>query len=167
MRLVVGLSIICLSFTGVISAAEARVADDGAAADRTAVLKVVTSFFSAMRARDADAIRNLVQPKTQFVWIKPSGGGPRIVQESIEEFIPEAQAAPEPWLERIWTPTVHVDNGVAVVWARYDFHRGETFSHNGTDCYVLLKTAAGWKIVSLTFTVEPGARSLNPMGPPK
>jgi hypothetical protein len=168
MRLALTLSIICLSVASFTTTAQARLPDGAAAADRAEVLKVLNAFFVAMRARDGDAIRKLVLPKTEFAWLgRPANGGSPIIQESIEEFIPQAQAAQEPWLERVWSPTVHVNNGVAVVWAPYDFYRGAAFSHNGTDCYVFLKTPGGWKIAGLSFTVEPSSKTLNPLGPPK
>jgi hypothetical protein len=168
MRVALVVSIVCLSFTGPTSAAEARVAATTAPTDRAAVLEVLNEFFAAMQARDGDTVRKLVLPKTEFAWLgRSANGGSSITQESIEEFIPEAQGAQAAWLERIWSPTVHVKNGVAVVWAPYDFYRGAVFSHNGTDCYVFLKTPGGWKIAGLSFTVEPGPKTFSPMGPPK
>ena len=137
------------------------------ASERAAVLKVVDAFFSAMEARDADAIRKLYQPKTQFVSGAPSKEGYALTQQSIEEFIPAAKQAPGAFLERTWSPEVLLDGRVAVVWARHDFHTGSKFSHNGRDCYVLLKTDQGWKIVSLVFSVEPAPHTENPAGPPK
>jgi hypothetical protein len=49
-----------------------------------------------------------------------------------------------------------VSGTLATIWADYDFHFGQTFSHCGVDAVQLLKTAEGWKIVSLadTFVLE-------------
>ena len=58
------------------------------------------------------------------------------------------------------------DGRIAVVWTRYDFHRDGKMSHNGTDCFTLLKTDAGWKIVCLAYSVEPATQTENPAGPP-
>ncbi|HXU99786.1 MAG TPA: nuclear transport factor 2 family protein [Caulobacteraceae bacterium] len=130
--------------------------------ERGAVLKTVEAFFAAMQARDPAAIAALVQPGAQFTQIGPGPGGPE--QESVEAFLPQARHAPEAWLERVWSPEVRVDGRLAMVWSRYDFHRGARFSHNGRDLYVLARTAHGWKIVSLVFTVEPGERTEDPAG---
>ena len=62
---------------------------------------------------------------------------------------------------------MHVEGRIAVVWTRYDFHRAGKMSHNGTDCFTLLKTDQGWKIVNGAYTVEPSDRTENPSGPPK
>ncbi len=136
------------------------------APDRAAVLAVVQKFFDAMQARQPEGIRQTFLPGTQYALIVPSAEGYLTRQKSIETLIAETQADPNPWLERLWNPTVLVEGRIATVWARYDFHNGRKFSHNGTDCYTLLKTDAGWKIAGLVFTIEPGARTENPAGPP-
>jgi len=136
------------------------------APDKAAVLAVVQEFFDAMQARRPDGIRQTFLPGTQYALIVPSTGGYLTRQKSIEALIADTQADPNPWLERLWNPTVLVEGRIATVWARYDFHEGQKFSHNGTDCYTLLKTDAGWKIAGLVFTIEPGPRTENPAGPP-
>lgn len=134
---------------------------------RAEALGVVTAFFDAMKARDGEAIRRLYLPGAVLVSGSPSGTGYNVRQQSIEAFIPAAANAPEAFVERMWASDVQVDGRMAIVWARYDFHRGSTFSHNGRDVYVLMKTDAGWKIASLVFTIEPGAASEHPDGPPR
>ena len=54
----------------------------------------------------------------------------------------------------IGTPgdTVQIEGTLAQIWASYDFHFGQTFSHCGVDAVQLLKTAEGWKIMSLADT---------------
>ena len=60
-----------------------------------------------------------------------------------------------PWIERAWEPSVQIRGTLAQVWAMYDFHFGSTFSHCGVDSVQLLKTADGWRIVSIADTYEP------------
>jgi len=146
------------------AAAGEPVAPDG---ERAAVLAVVEAFFQAMHSRDDAAMRDTFAPKTRFAYGRADGTGYALGQEDIEEFSEQARKAPEVYTERIWSPEVLIDGRMAVVWARYDFHRDGRFSHNGRDCYVLLKAGDGWKIVSLVFTVEPGDRTEHPFGPPK
>jgi hypothetical protein len=134
--------------------------------ERAAVLQAVQQFFDAMRARDAAGIAAIWQPTTQFAEGRPAKDGYAVSQENIEQLTAELQQSPVGWLERIWDPTVLIEGRLAVVWARYDFHVGDKFTHNGTDCYTLLKTDLGWKIVGLVFTVEPGPKTENPAGPP-
>lgn len=135
-------------------------------AERTAVVAVVQRFFDAMSTRHEAGMREVFHPGTQFAWGKPTEGGITVSNQTIEAFAVRAAGAKERYLERMWNPTVHVDGRIAVVWARYDFHVGEKFSHNGIDCFTLLKSDQGWKIVSLVFSVEPGPRTEHPAGPP-
>ena len=59
------------------------------------------------------------------------------------------------WIERAWNPEVKIVGTLATVWAEYDFHFGSTFSHCGYDAVQLLRTTAGWKIVSIADTYQP------------
>ena len=49
---------------------------------------------------------------------------------------------------------VEIQDRVAMVWAPYDLWENNTFSHCGIDVFTLLKTPAGWKIASLSFSME-------------
>ena len=136
-------------------------------AEKSAVLQVVQKFFVAMQARDAAGIAAVFQPNTQFAVGAPGKDGYAAKQETIEELTAKVMKSPVGWLERMWNPTVLLDDRLAVVWARYDFHVGDKFTHNGTDCYTLLRTDTGWKIVGLAFTIEPGTKTENPAGSPR
>ena len=135
-------------------------------ADEETALATVQQFLDAMQNRDAAAIKAVWQSGSQYSYSGPLGKSTVVVQKTIEQLITDLVSGNEPWLERIWNPTIKAAGNQAVVWARYDFHVGKKFTHNGTDCYSLLKTADGWKIVGLVFTVEPGPGTENPAGPP-
>jgi len=70
-------------------------------------------------------------------------------------------------VERGFDPVVHVQNQLATVWLPYDFYIDGELSHCGVDAFTLLRTNAGWRIASVSFTVEqPPDCSLHPGGPP-
>ncbi len=70
-------------------------------------------------------------------------------------------------VERGFDPVVHVQNQLATVWLPYDFYIDGELSHCGVDAFTLLRTNAGWRIASVSFTVEqPPDCSLHPVGPP-
>lgn len=56
--------------------------------------------------------------------------------------------------ERIVAPVVEVDANLANVWAYYEFRRGSQFSHCGADQFVLGRTAGGWKIIGVAYSVR-------------
>lgn len=136
-------------------------------ADKAAVLAVVQQFFDAMKSRDAEGIRQTYLPGTQYALGVPGNDGYIAKGKTVEALITDVKQDTRPWIERIWNPTVLIEGRIATVWARYDFHKGGKFTHNGTDCYTLLKTDTGWKIAGLVFTIEPGSRTENPAGPPQ
>lgn len=137
-------------------------------AETVAIIQVVQNFFDALHAKDGGALRATCQPGAQFTSGRPgTDGAYTLRQRPVETDAAQITEAKESWLERMWRPIVHVDGRVAVVWTRYDFHRDGKFSHNGTDCFTLLKTDQGWKIVCGAYSVEPGAQTENPAGPPR
>jgi hypothetical protein len=135
--------------------------------EQAAVIKVVQEFFDALHAKDGERLRATCQPGAQFSSGRPAPEGYAVRSRTVEADATRLAEAKEPWLERMWTPTVLIENRIAVLWTRYDFHRDGKFSHNGTDCFTLLKTDQGWKIACCAYSVEPGAQTENPAGPPQ
>lgn len=139
---------------------------DSTHGDQKAVLQVLQQFFDALHDKDGDMLRAICQPGAQFSSGRPASEGYVVRSRPVEADIASFAESKDIWLERMWAPTVHIEGRIAVVWTRYDFHRSGKFSHNGTDCFTLLKTDAGWKIVCAAYSVEPGGKTENPAGPP-
>jgi hypothetical protein len=137
------------------------------AQEMAAVLAVVQRFFDALHTKDGEGLRATCQPGAQITAGRPVDGGYGLRQRSIEADIAQLATTKEVWLERMWSPTVLINGRIAVVWTRYDFHRDGKFSHNGTDCFTLLKTDTGWIIVCLAYTGETATQTENPAGPPQ
>ncbi|MFZ5928242.1 MAG: nuclear transport factor 2 family protein [Acidobacteriota bacterium] len=132
-------------------------------AEKQAVIHTVERTFQAMAARDAAALRATLFPGAQFHAVRPDGS---VSAAASEEFIARIAAAKEPPLERMWNPAVLISGRLAALWAEYDFHRGAQFSHCGVDAAHLIKTAEGWKITSIAYTVQKDNCPLSPLGPP-
>jgi hypothetical protein len=86
--------------------------------------------------------------------VSTRNGEARVQVTPVSDFIEALGRATEPWNERMFNPEVRIDGALASVWTAYDFHLGEKFSHCGVDAFHLLKTGAGWKIVSLSDTAR-------------
>lgn len=136
------------------SSAAAQSAGD----DEQAVVAATQALFDAMQARDTTAVLARLHPSAQVIGIAPDGA---------VEVIPGAEWArglagvAVELRERIWAPRVEVDGALATLWARYDFHLGERFSHCGTDAFQFVRepasTQAGgatWRLLVVTFTME-------------
>ncbi|MDA1334121.1 MAG: hypothetical protein O2797_07860, partial [Bacteroidetes bacterium] len=66
----------------------------------------------------------------------------------------QVAGASDAFHERMFESTVHIQDGIAMIWADYDFHVNGTFSHCGVDTFSLVKTPEGWKVASLIYTVQ-------------
>ncbi len=163
MKTMVALFALLLGFSRVVAATDSAASE----AERVAVVQIVQGFFDALQHKNGEALRVLCQPGAQFVSGRETPEGYRVKSRPVEADIARLAESKDRWLERMWTPTVHVEGRIAVVWTRYDFHNNGKLSHNGTDCFTLMKTDVGWKIVSLAYSVEPGTQTENPVGPPK
>jgi ketosteroid isomerase-like protein len=147
--------------------AGARALPAQAARDDSAVVATVQRLFDGMSRRDTAALRALLLPGTRFVALPVDGAAtptPRVQTDSA--FLRLLVARPERLLERMWTPTARVEGTIATVWTPYDFHRDGKFSHCGVDTVTLLRTAAGWQIAALVYTVQRTGCAPSPLGAP-
>jgi len=148
---------------GALSIAVSRASAQNAAAmpgstraEEQAVLATVQRLFDAMRTKDTAAFRDIFEPNAKLFGMRPRQTGEQVVQvlpwDRFASFVASDQRGE--WIERAWSPEVRIRGTLATVWAEYDFHFGQTPSHCGVDSVQLLKTPAGWRIVSIADTFE-------------
>ena len=147
----------------------APLAQEPSAAEREAVLSVVQKFFDMLATRDVTVGGSILTPEARFVILgEPKPGEPQAVrsttaQESLDRLGKDTRQLKE----RMWNPDVRIRGPLAVVWTPYDFWVDGKFSHCGVDSFNLVKTAEGWKIASLLYTVERTGCPPSPLGPLK
>jgi hypothetical protein len=123
--------------------------------ERREVLAVVQRLFDAMRTRDSAAIRGVFDSTARLVSIRMRQGAPVVAVTPWQQFAAaNARDTARVWDERIYDPEVRIDATLATVWVSYDFYASGAFSHCGFDAFQLLKTPAGWKIVSIADTFQ-------------
>jgi hypothetical protein len=124
--------------------------------DEQAVLATVQRMFDAMRTKDTAAFREIFAPNATLVGMRTRPNGEQVLQVLPWERFGAMMAGDTraTWNERAFSPEVRIRGSLATVWAEYDFHFGQTPSHCGVDAVQLLRTAAGWKIVSIADTYE-------------
>lgn len=124
------------------------------AADRDAVIAAVQTLFDAMRTRDTIALRAAFTSGAQLVSVRTVAGAPaRFQTQPLAAFVTSVGRAPEELIERMWDPRVEIAGDLASLWAPYEFRIGANFSHCGHDAVHLVRTAEGWKIAGITYTV--------------
>jgi hypothetical protein len=130
---------------------------------REAVLATVSAFFDGMATRDTLALKRLstaqgyIHAVRTDTTVAPSA-------TSHADFIAAMGAARESYLERMWDPTVLVEGPLAVVWTRFDFHRGAAFSHCGINAILLVLAPEGWKISGVAYTFQQRDCPPSPLG---
>lgn len=139
----------------------------GQATEEAAVLETVQAFFDAIADKDGEAGAGAVleDARLQGLRARPDGAVP-VQGSSGADFAQRLPTMAGQMLERMWDPEVRVRGLVATVWTPYDFHVDGQFSHCGVDAFTLIRTEEGWKIASLTWTVEPEGCAPSPLGPP-
>jgi len=93
-------------------------------------------------------------PEGGFVSVTEQDGAPAYSVSPRARILANLTGASEPWHERVWDARVEVHGPIAMVWAPYDFRRGEEFSHCGVDGFTLVRTPDGWRIAWAVYTVE-------------
>lgn len=125
----------------------------GADSARVSVMAVVKSLFDGMRGGDSAKVRAAFHPQASLASVGTRDGVPTVTFDSLAQF---ARAVGTPhadmWDERTRDEMVHVDGGMAMVWAPYDFYAGAKFSHCGVDNFQLARTPGGWQIIALVDT---------------
>lgn len=125
-------------------------------ADETAALAVVQDLFKGMRTKDTALMRSLFEPAARLTGIRTRPDGSTVLQAiSADQFIAFVAKDTRPdWTERAFNPKVQIEGTLAQIWADYDFHFGQTFSHCGVDAVQLLKFNGKWIIVAIADTFQ-------------
>lgn len=118
------------------------------------VVAVAQRLFDAMRTRDTAAIRGLFTPQGRVIGMGQQGGEVVYRDRGVGEFIASVAASQEALIERMWDAEVRISPPLATLWAPYDFHRGDQFSHCGFDAFQMVRVNGEWRITALSFTMQ-------------
>ena len=131
------------------------------------VIATTNGLFRAMLTHDTVALNRLLLPDARLTAVVPDGDSTIVRTSPGAAWAERLGASSDTLLERIWSPVVHVSDGVAALWAAYDFHRGGKFSHCGADAFTMVRTRSGWRITDITYTVQRIGCRPSPLGPPR
>lgn len=134
-------------------------------ADAQEVVATVERLFSNMRTRDTAALREQLDTTLLLVVHgTATDGSPRMSQRTVPQFLRSIAASTEELRERMWHPEVRVDGALATLWAPYDFHIGERFSHCGHDAVHLARRNGRWIVTALAYTIQQTGCTPAPIG---
>jgi len=117
------------------------------------ILQLVDDFFIALEKQDTVAFRNMFMKDARNYAVREVKDSVMVRSQLPSGF----RFKPDQILKermRKKSTVVKVDGRIAMVWAPYDLWINETFSHCGVDVFTLIKTSAGWRIASVSYTME-------------
>lgn len=135
--------------------------------EKSAVLAIVQQFFDTMTSRDVEAARRVLMPEARMFSVRDQNGQSAVRASAVDGYLKGLGEGKQTNRERMWEPDVRIHGGIASVWTPYDFWVDGKFSHCGIDIFDLVKTAEGWKIGTITYTVERTGCAPSPLGPLK
>lgn len=147
------------------SMAPARASDT--AAVHAQLRAMAQRLFDAMKARDTSALRALLPPTVVLSAVQERNGETLVRTTPVDAWMRGLVAAPPAQVveERLFRSEFRQEGGLAMLWAEYDLWYGPQFSHCGIDQFTFARTAGGWQLLSLAYTIQQGARCLT--APPR
>jgi hypothetical protein len=135
--------------------------------DQSAVVAAVQQFFDTMATRDVEGARRVLMPEARMFSVREQNGQSVARASTVENYFKSLSEGKQNNRERMWDPEVKIRGGIASVWTPYDFWVDGKFSHCGIDIFDVVKTADGWRIAAVTYTVERTGCAPSPLGPLK
>ena len=141
-----------------------RAAFAPSAEERAELLDLVQRTFDAIREGDPARWSELLLEEGTFTSWSSARREARVT--TFEELRSREPGPRGRYLERCWDARILLEGDLAMIWTPYDFHIDGAFSHSGVDVFTLLRTLAGWRVASISYTVDPEQRPDNPLSPP-
>jgi len=118
--------------------------------EETAVSKVVTDMFGAMKQGNSNLVKSLFAEQGRLMSTESDGS---ISVVTVDEFAKSVGQATRGALdERVTSMEIRIDDHLATAWVEYDFFYEGKFNHCGVDAFQLHKSVNGWKIMQISDT---------------
>lgn len=114
----------------------------------------IQQLFDGMKKSDSTLVRQSLMSGARLESIvKNKDGEVTVRSDSFEGFLKSiGKATPGDLDERLSAVEIRIDGEMATAWTPYMFYYKGNFSHCGVNAFQLIKTAAGWKILSIIDT---------------
>lgn len=117
------------------------------------VLDVVHNFFYALEKQDTVAFNRMFLEGARNFYVRDLKDSVVVRGMLVKDFrFRPGQVLRERMRESITEVKIH--KNIAMVWAPYDLWVNDEFSHCGVDVFTLIKDPVGWRIASVSYTVE-------------
>ena len=118
------------------------------------VLATVQTLIDAWREADVSKAASVLHDTYRLASLQNAGEGTKVFVDTRQGLLAAvAKLHRNQWDVRLEKPTVTIDpNGMATVWAKYEFFSNGTPNHCGHELYTLFHFVAGWKIMGFADT---------------
>jgi hypothetical protein len=119
-----------------------------------AVLATVQTLVDAWREADVSKAAAVLHDSYRLTSLQDAGEGIHVFVDTRRGLLAAVtKLHRNQWDVRLGKTTVTIDpNGMATVWAKYEFFSNGTPNHCGYELYTLFRFAAGWKIMAFADT---------------
>jgi hypothetical protein len=123
------------------------------ASEKKEVLQVVQQFFDVLEKQDTVAFVKIFLPDAQNYYVSQERDSLTVRTQPSRgfKFRPDRIIKERMRKEEV---SVQVHRNIAMVWAPYDLWINNQFSHCGVDVFTLISDKVGWKVASLSYTIE-------------
>lgn len=123
------------------------------ASEEGQVMAPVTALLAAIGASDGAKVLAVTLPEGTVTdaSVAPDGT-PKRYTIRWSEFVASLKPGTVRYEERLGTPAIELDDGVAMVWAPYTLLIDGKPHHCGYDHFDVVRTAAGWRILNVTYS---------------
>ena len=123
--------------------------------EKKSVLNKVQMFFTALEKQDTALFKNAVVADGQSWAVRKRNDSTIISWRSFGDRLYKFDTLAQVIQEKMFSAEIKIHEQIAMAWVLYELSISGKFSHCGVDVFTLLKGKDGWRIVNISYTVEP------------
>lgn len=127
--------------------------DNGA--DNKSLEKLIGDFFLSLEKRDTALFKSTLAEGTDIWTVRRRNDSLITRSRKAVSDLPGLAGGSYLIEEKPFSINITLHRDIAFAWVPYTISVGGVFSHCGIDVFTFLRTAAGWKIVSMAYSIEP------------
>lgn len=136
-------AVLALSLTGMAPGQKNR--ENSVTPEQREVLEPLQRVLDGIESRNKDEVRNQLLPGGMATLLRQG----QILQLSFDAFVDRIPGGTQQLEERIHDPQIRIDDGIAIIWAPYEFLIDGRVDHRGTDVVNLVRSNGRWLIAGI------------------
>lgn len=122
--------------------------------DKVEILKLAHQFFEALEKQDTLVFNKILMKNSYNYMLVEEKDSVRLVSRlhKNSNFVRPDRIIKERMRES--EVIINIHKNIATVWAPYDLWINDKYSHCGVDVFIMMKGNHGWKIATISFSIE-------------